>query len=73
MDSLQILRKLIEQQQYQLLLQSCETFWQDKPQPETLSIWPFAFTLPGKNEEALAYLAQGYLTSLTDMDRQISN
>jgi hypothetical protein len=73
MNSLQILGKLIEQQQYELLLQHCETFWQDKPQPAILGIGSFACTLLGKNEVAPACLAQGCSSSLNDMDRQIFN
>jgi tetratricopeptide (TPR) repeat protein len=58
MDSLQILRKLIEQQQYELLLESCDKYWQQRPDPAILGIRAFACTLLGKNEQARGFLSQ---------------
>jgi tetratricopeptide (TPR) repeat protein len=58
MDSLEILRKLIEQQQYELLLASCEKYWDQQPDPAILGIRSFACTLLGKNAQAATLLAQ---------------
>jgi tetratricopeptide (TPR) repeat protein len=58
MAPLQTLRKLIEQQEYELLLESCETYWREQPDPAILGIHSFACTMLGKNEQALEYLDQ---------------
>ncbi len=58
MKPLDILRKLIEQQQYDVLRDSCEKFWHDSHHPAILGVWSFACTVLGEKEQALEYLAQ---------------
>ncbi|MEH6591534.1 MAG: tetratricopeptide repeat protein [Halioglobus sp.] len=67
MDSLEILRKLIEQQQYESLLELCEKYWDQQPDPAILGIRSFACTLLGKNEQAHAFLSQA-LQHQQDLD-----